>query len=135
MFQHEYKLRVRYAETDRMGYAYYGNYATYFEVARVEALRDLGISYKELEDDGVLLPVAEFNIKYLKPALYDDELRIVTTIKEQPGVRIRFEYSVFNQHGEKIAKAETTLVFVSAEHVKPIKPPVYVETCFAPFFN
>jgi len=134
MFQHEHKLRVRYAETDRMGYVYYGNYATYFEVARVEALRDLGISYKELEDDGFLLPVAEFNVKYLKPALYDDELRIVTTIKEQPGVRIRFEYSVFNQYGDKLAKAETTLVFVSAEHGKPIKPPVYVETCFAPFF-
>ena len=134
MFQYEHKLRVRYAETDRMGYAYYGNYATYFEVARVEALRDLGISYKELEDDGFLLPVAEFNVKYLKPALYDDELRILTSIKEEPGVRIRFEYSVFNQNGDELAKAETTLVFVSAEHGRPIKPPAYIETCFAPFF-
>ena len=135
MFQHEHNLRVRYAETDRMGYAYYGNYATYFEVARVEALRELGISYKELEDDGILLPVSEYNVKYLKPAFYDDELRIVTTINERPGVRIRFEYRVYNQSGSELAIAKTTLVFVSASNGRPVKPPKQIEACFGRFFT
>ena len=80
MFTSEISLRVRYAETDRMGYAYYGNYATWFEVARVEALRTLGLNYRELEDDGILLPVIDYHTRYLKPAFYDDELTVKTTI-------------------------------------------------------
>ncbi len=80
MFVTETQMRVRYAETDRMGYAYYGNYATYFEVARVEALRELGMSYRELEDSGILLPVRDLHIKYHKPAYYDDLLTIKTSI-------------------------------------------------------
>ncbi len=135
MFQHSYKLRVRYAETDRMGYVYYGNYATYFEVARVEALRSLGITYKELEDDGILLPVLEYKAKYFKPAFYDDELRIETKISQKPGIRIMFEYSVFNQESVELVKGETTLVFVSAANGKPTKPPVHIEACFEQFFN
>ena len=82
MYSFKTKVRVRYAETDKMGYCYYGNYATYFEIARVEALRSLGVSYKSLEDEGVFLPVSEFNIKYLKPAYYDDELTIHVFVKE-----------------------------------------------------
>ena len=90
MFIHKTKIRVRYAETDQMGYAYYGNYATYFEVARVEALRSLNFSYKQLEKDGVMLPVLEFGIKYFKPGFYDDELTIKTMISELPSARIKF---------------------------------------------
>jgi acyl-CoA thioester hydrolase len=135
MFQHSHKLRVRYAETDRMGYVYYGNYAAYFEVARVEALRSLGITYKELEDDGILLPVLEYKSKYFKPAFYDDELRIETKIVQKPGIRIMFEYSVFNQEGIELVKGETTLVFVSATNGKPTKPPIHIEACFKQFFD
>ena len=92
MYITETTIRVRYSETDKMGYVYYGNYAQYFEVGRVEALRDLKTSYKEMEDTGVMLPVYEFNIKYLKPAFYDDLLVIKTTIREIPTAKIKFDY-------------------------------------------
>ena len=86
-FIHETKVRVRYGETDQMGYCYYGNYAQYFEVGRVEALRSLGCSYKALEDQGIMLPVSEYNVKYKRPAYYDDELTIQT--KNHRNKRIR----------------------------------------------
>ena len=94
MLEHEIKLRVRYSETDQMGYVYYGNYAQYFEVARVEALRSLGITYKELEEEGILLPVLEFTIRYIKPAYYDDQLTIKVRIPVLPKARIFFEYEL-----------------------------------------
>ena len=97
MYTSETKVRVRYSETDMMGYCYYGNYASYFEVARVEAIRQLGFSYKKMEDDGIALPVLEFSIKYFKPAFYDDELRIETTITEIPKARIHFTYKTLNE--------------------------------------
>ena len=105
MFIHKTKIRVRYAETDQMGYAYYGNYATYFEVARVEALRSLNFSYKQLEKDGVMLPVLEFGIKYFKPGFYDDELTIKTMISELPSARIKFDYETYNSEGVLLNKA------------------------------
>jgi len=123
MLVNETKIRVRYSETDRMGYVYYGNYSAYFEVARVETLRNIGISYKSLEDNGVMLPVLEFHIKYFKPAFYDDELTIKTTIREMPGVRIKFEYECFNAENVLLNKAETTLVFVNISSTKPCNPP------------
>ena len=112
MYIHETKIRVRYGETDQMGYVYYGNYCQYFEVARVEMLRSLGVSYKSLEDSGVMLPVLDLQIKYIKPAFYDDELTIVTSLKEMPGVRIKFEYQIKNAAGDTLNLASTTLVFV-----------------------
>ncbi len=122
MFRNNTKLRVRYAETDRMGYAYYGNYAIYFEVARVEALRAIGITYKSLEDEGVLLPVVEFHINYFLPAHYDDELEIRTIIPQMPTARIRFEYETF-RNDELLNKAWTELVFVNKESRRPMKCP------------
>ena len=122
----ENKLRVRYAETDRMGYCYYGNFAAYFEVARVEALRSLGISYKKLEDDGIILPVLDYQIKYFKPAYYDEELRIETTIDLVKGVRILFSYKTYNEKNEQINQASSTLVFVDFETKKPLSPPAYL---------
>lgn len=119
MLKHEIKIRVRYAETDRMGYVYYGNYATYFEVARVEMLRHLGFTYRKLEDEGILLPVLDYAIKYIRPAYYDDELSIVTVIKNLPGARIKFEYEVFNENSEMITIAETTLVFINKNTNRP----------------
>jgi acyl-CoA thioester hydrolase len=123
MYQSQVKLRVRYAETDQMGYCYYGNYAQYFEVARVEALRELGVNYKNIEEMGFLMPVLDFNIKYLKPAFYDEELTIMCNIPVLPGIRIKFEYETFNQNKEKINFATTTLVFLDKNSKKPVNCP------------
>ncbi|MGR6086755.1 MAG: acyl-CoA thioesterase [Arcticibacter sp.] len=123
MVKDEIKLRVRYAETDRMGYVYYGNYATYFEVARVELLRKFGINYKDLEDGGIALPVADLTIKYLKPAFYDQLLTVRTTITEAQGVRIKFLYDIFNEAEELINSAETTLVFINTSTNRPCAIP------------
>jgi acyl-CoA thioester hydrolase len=122
-FQHAVNLRVRYGETDQMGYCYYGNYASYFEVGRVEAMRSLGMSYRKLEEDGVMLPVSHFEIDYFKPALYDDELTVVTTITGVKGPRLYFEYLIFNADQLKLCFGKTTLVFVSKENMRPIAAP------------
>lgn len=134
MFSKEIKLRIRYAETDRMGYAYYGNYATYFEVARVEAMRALGISYKEMEDDGVILPVAELNVKYKKPAYYDQEITVKVVIKEIPEIRFRFDYETYNEKGELLNTAWTVLVFVNKETGKPMVIPENLRKLFEPHY-
>jgi acyl-CoA thioester hydrolase len=118
-----------------MGYAYYGNYAIYFEVARVEMLRKLGLSYKELEEKGTWLPVLEFKTKYLAPAKYDDLLTVKVFIQKKPGVRIVFEYEVYNESGKLLNQAETTLVFVSAENGKPTPPPKDFISTIAPYFE
>ena len=124
-FKHETSLRVRYSETDQMGYCYYGNYAQYFEVGRVEAMRNVGISYKELEDQGVMMPVSEFRVKYTTPAKYDDILKITTHISELRGARLAFEYTIKNENDQLVATAHTTLVFVTKETMRPISPPDY----------
>tara|TARA_B100001758_G_scaffold223042_1_gene213425 strand:- start:724 stop:1137 length:414 start_codon:yes stop_codon:yes gene_type:complete len=116
-------VRVRYGETDQMGFCYYGNYAQFLEVARVEALRTCGFSYKELEDQGVLLPVRSYSIKYISPAKYDDILKIQTTITKLEGARIEFSYVIHTSEDVLIAKAETDLVFVSADSLRPIPMP------------
>jgi acyl-CoA thioester hydrolase len=121
-FEHDTKLRVRYGETDQMGYCYYGNYAQYFEVGRVEAMRQVGMSYKELEKLGVMLPVSEFQVKYITPALYDDELTVITKITKLKGVRLYFEYEIYNENKDLVCKASTVLVFVSKDTMKPIQP-------------
>jgi acyl-CoA thioester hydrolase len=122
-FESELKLRVRYGETDQMGYCYYGNYAQYFEVGRVEALRELGMSYKEMEKQGIMLPVSEFSVNYLIPAKYDDELKIITQICEIKGARLFFEYKILNESNQIISTAKTTLVFVQKESMRPCSPP------------
>ncbi|MFZ5552198.1 MAG: acyl-CoA thioesterase [Bacteroidota bacterium] len=123
MYISETKIRVRYGETDQMGYCYYGNYAQYFEVGRVEALRGLGMSYKSLEDSGIMLPVLEFKIKYLKPAYYDDLLTIKTIIKSLPAARIHFDYETYNEQGTLLNTGETTLVFISKASNRPCAAP------------
>ncbi len=106
-----------------MGFVYYGNYAAYFEVARVEALKSLGVSYKLLEESGVLMPVKNFEIDYLKPAKYDEMIEIITTIKEMPKSGILFEYESLNEKKEVINRAKTTLVFLDAAKMRPIRVP------------
>ena len=122
-FEFSTKIRVRYAETDQMGFCYYGNYASFFEVARVEALRERGISYKELEEAGILLPVKKFEIVYHLPAKYDDLIEIKTQITELEGVRIGFTYQTYNETGQLLNEAFTLLVFVNATTLKPMAIP------------
>ena len=119
-------IRVRYAETDPMKYVYYGHYATYLEVARVELFRTLGIPYDDIEKQGIWLPVSEFSIKYLKPARYDQNLEIHTFIKKIPGVRIEFEYEIYNDSKEKITEAKTTLFFLDSQKNKVVKCPDFL---------
>lgn len=126
MIHTKYSLRVRYGETDPMKYVYYGNYAEYLEVARVELFRTLGMSYDEIEKRDIWLPVSEYKIKYLKPALYDEVLEINTYIRKKPGVRIEFDYEIFNEKQEKISEASTTLFFLDAITKKIIKCPEFL---------
>ena len=122
-FSNTTKLRVRYGETDQMGYCYYGNYAQYFEVGRVEALREIGMSYRNMEESGIMLPVSNFEVKYFKPALYDDEIKIITKLVKIEGCRLFFEYEIENEQGIIISTAKTTLVFVLKTTMKPTSPP------------
>jgi len=135
MYISETLVRVRYGETDQMGYVYYGNYAMYYEVGRVESLRQLGLTYKELEEMGVMMPVLENKSKFLSPALYDDLLRIVTTIRVRPSVRITFEYEIFNGEDELIHQGETVLAFVQKSSGRPCRPPEVFQKVLAPYFE
>lgn len=119
-------IRVRYAETDPMKYVYYGNYAQYFEVARVELFRELGMPYEAIEQRGIWLPVSQFSVKYLKPARYDQLLEIHTYITKIPGVKIEFDYEIYNESKEKITEAKTTLFFLDAEENKVISCPDFL---------
>ncbi|WP_353126442.1 acyl-CoA thioesterase [Parapedobacter pyrenivorans] len=123
MYTFETKVRVRYAETDQMGYVYYGNYATFYEVGRVELFRSLGFSYKALEESGIMLPVMELHSRFLKPARYDEEITVKVYLKEKPSVKIRFDYDLFNQGGELLNSGSTTLVFVDMKRNKPCMAP------------
>lgn len=118
-----------------MGYVYYGNYAMYYEVGRVESLRQLGLTYKELEDMGVMMPVLENHTRFISPALYDDLLRIQTTIRTKPGVRIKFEYTIFNGAGKLINEGETLLAFVDKKTGRPCRPPAVFEKVLEPYFR
>ena len=126
----EVKLRVRYSETDRMGYCYYGNYAQFFEVGRVEAMRSRGVTYKALEDEGIALPVKSYEVEYKRPAYYDDELRVVTHITECTGTRLEFDYEVYNEANDLLCTAKTTLVFVDMKSGRPIKAPSAIQNMF-----
>lgn len=135
MYASETWIRVRYGETDQMGYVYYGNYAMYYEVGRVESLRQLGLSYRELEEMGVMMPVLENKSRFLAAALYDDHLKVVTTIREKPGVKIRFEYDIFNGAGKLINQGETLLVFVDKKSGRPCRPPQVFQDVLKPYFG
>jgi len=122
MFSHSTKLRVRYAETDQMGYMYYGNYATFYEVGRVEMLRSLGMTYKSMEESGIMMPVLDMKCKFIKPALYDEEITIRVTVAKMPALRIHFAYQLYNEKEELINEGETTLVFIDIKRNKPCLP-------------
>lgn len=135
MYISETSIRVRYGETDQMGYVYYGNYAMYYEVARVESLRQLGLTYREIEEMGVMMPVLENKSKYIAPARYDDLLRIVTTLRDKPGVKIRFEYEIYNSENTLIHQGETLLVFVNKSTNRPCRQPPAMQKVLERFFE
>ncbi|WP_396211246.1 acyl-CoA thioesterase [Flavobacterium sp.] len=126
MKQHEINVRVRYSETDQMGVVYHGNYAQYFEMGRVEWLRNIGISYKWMEENGIMLPVVSLNINYKKPARYDDLLIVKTIFKKQESVKIEFDYEIRNEKDELLTIANSTLVFVDMKTGRPVFPPEYI---------
>ena len=135
MYTFDAKIRVRYAETDQMGYVYYGNYAAYYEVSRAESLRVLGVSYKELEKQGIIMPVLENYSKYIRPAKYDDLLTIRVFIKEFPDTRIRFDYEVYNEAEKLINLGYTTLVFIDAKTNQSVQMPDFLVDILKPYFN
>lgn len=136
MFQSEVQIRVRYSETDQMGYVYYGNFATYYEVARTEAFRQLGISYKALEAEGLIMPVLEMRTKYLRPARYDDLLTVKVQVQNKPqGTRITFHYEVLNEAQVLLNVGETTLVFVDVKTGRPIGLPPSILAQLASYYN
>jgi len=128
-------VRVRYAETDQMGIVYYGIYTQYFEVGRVEALRELGMSYREMEEAGTMLPVKHLEVNYHRSAKYDDLLKIRSTISELPGVRIAFDHEIFNEQDELLATGRVELVFVDRKTMRPKRAPVDFMDKIAPFFS
>jgi acyl-CoA thioester hydrolase len=135
MFRHETTLRVRYAETDQMNIVYYGNYAQYFEVGRVEAIRSLGMSYKSLEEKGVLLPVVELNVRYLRSAQYDDLLTIRSEIRDLPtDHRITFHQEVYNEDGKLLTSGTVLLYFLDAKTRKRVTIPQELQDSLSPFF-
>lgn len=135
MYTHDTSFRVRYGETDQMGYVYYGDYAEYFEVGRVEALRSLGFPYRRLEEEGVMLPVHELHVRYHKPARYDDLITVRTLIDALPSVRINFRYELRNEADELLTEASTTLVFVDSNSMRPCRAPQHLIDALGPYFS
>lgn len=126
MNKFDLEVRVRYAETDQMGVVYHANYAQYFEIGRVEWLRNQGISYKWMEENGIMLPVVSLTMNYKKPAKYDDILTVTTILKSQTSVKIEFDYEIRNQDGELLTTGYSMLVFIDMKSGRPTLPPDYV---------
>lgn len=122
----EISFRVRYSETDQMGVVYHGNYAQYFEMGRVEWLRQLGTSYKEMEKNGIMLPVISLHVDFKKSAIYDDLITVRTILKKTPSVRIEFDFEIRNEAGDVLVTANTVLVFMDMEKKRPVKCPDYL---------
>jgi acyl-CoA thioester hydrolase len=123
MIRHEIRIRVRYGETDRMGYLHHGNYALYFEEGRTELLRALGQSYREMEDGGILLPVAAMTIRYQAPARYDELLTIRTRLEALPRSTLTFAYEALGEDGSPVAQGETVHAFVDRTSRRVRRPP------------
>jgi len=135
MISQDTEIRVRYGETDQMGYVYYGNYALYCEVGRTELLRSLGLTYKQIEESGFMLPVLSFNSTYYKPAKYDELIKVVTTINIKPSVKVIFNYHIYNEGGELVNISESTLGFINSVTNKPARPPHFFLDIISPYFS
>lgn len=126
MNEHKVEVRVRYGETDQMGVVYHGSYVPYFEIGRVEWLRNKGVSYKDMEQNGIALPIVSMHLNYKKPAKYDDLLTIHTKLKNYSGVKIEFDCEIRNENEELLTTAHFILVFVDVNSGKPTTPPQYI---------
>lgn len=134
MYSHSSTYRVRYADVDQMGYMYYGNYSRLYEIGRVEALRALGVRYKEMEDSGIWMPVYENNSRYLKPAVYDDLLEITCKLETMPSTRIVFVCEIRNEEGVLLHIGKTTLVFLDGSTRKIMPCPLTIREKLLPYF-
>lgn len=126
MLSHITEIRVRYGETDKMGVVYYGTYPLYLEVARTDLMRKHGIVYRDMEENGIQMPVVHLECTYIKPAFYDDVIKINTFIKDIAGSKIIFEYELYNKDNQIINRASTTLIFVNSVSGKPCRPPANI---------
>jgi acyl-CoA thioester hydrolase len=135
MFVYEHQIRVRYGDTDRMGYVYYGNYGYYYEHARAEAIRSLGLTYKELEDSGIIMPITRMTTKFKQPAYYDELLTIVTIIPSMPRRLITFNYEIFNADKVLINEGETQLIFIDVATKKIKTAPALLIEKLQPYFK
>ncbi|HRI00227.1 MAG TPA: thioesterase family protein [Saprospiraceae bacterium] len=136
MYIHNTQIRVRYGETDKMGYVYYGNYTEYYEVGRVEALRSVGLEYKSLEDKkGIMMPVIRLSVDYIRPAYYDDLLTIITKIVRLPDQEINFETEIFNEKNKLINKAKVDLCCVDMQTMKRVTTPPFIISVLKPYFG
>lgn len=136
MYTHETQKRVRYGETDKMGYLYYGHYAMYYEIGRVEALRNLDLTYKKMEDEHkIMMPVMSFSTKYLRPAYYDDLLTIKTAVPELPERNIDFKVEIFNEQEDLINIGKVKLAFISIENKGRVQVPEFFIKKLKPFYN
>jgi len=126
MKSHETKIRVRYAETDQMGIVYHGNYAQYLEIGRIEWLRSLGVSYKKMEEDGVMLPVISLSLNYKKSVAYDDVIYVKTQLLKMPTASIEFDFEILNEDKEIMTSANVVLAFINIRTMKPIRCPKYI---------
>lgn len=122
----EIQIRVRYGETDQMGYVYHGNYALFLEMGRIEWLRKLGISYKKMEESGVMLPVISMSLNFKMPARYDDVINVKTQLKKRPSAKIEFDYEITSETGQIITTAEVVLAFVDMKSNRPVRAPQYI---------
>lgn len=127
----EHQLRVRYAETDQMGVVYHGHFAAYFETARAEFIRSRGLTYRDMETRGILMPVTELNMKFIRPALYDDLLTIRTRVDEVPDKRITLHHEVTNEQGELLVVAQVTLAFLDAATRRSVRAPEFFTELFS----
>ncbi len=135
MICHDAYLRVRYAETDQMGFVYYGKYAEYFEVGRVELIRSMGLSYKEIEERGIFLPVVELKVQYKKPGRYDDLLRVRACLSEFPRSSFMTTYEIYNEAEELVVSGSVKLAFFHREKLIPVRAPAYIVEAVSPFWK
>ena len=126
MFTQSTSFRIRYGETDQMGVVYHGNYAQFFEIGRIDWLRSYGISYKNMEENNVMLPVVNLQCKFIKPAEFDDEITVKTSLKKIPTVKIEFDYEIYNQKNELLTTGSTMLAFINMKTNKPMRCPDYI---------
>jgi len=136
LFTSKTQIRIHYALTDQMGVVYHGHYAQFYEIGRTEALRSLGLTYKEIEAAGVIMPVTEIHSKFLRPALYDDLITVVTTVREMPlHPRIIFHSEIYNEKNELLNVGDVTLYFIDAKTMKRCEMPEKIKEKMVEFFS